>query len=301
MEGRDSSQQASHADTACPKGTHSPDWIILRGAGGDCPPVESVAYVSWVMRRAIIALVDRGLGDRLSVAERRVVLSTVSGHEPSGAPLSTPHVAFVPLFEMGALNAWARMAGMAVVPPLSPFTRFVTDVVRVAVGHASGAPGRVDPHDRKEFVLTLGALGEWALVIEPERVSQRAANNRFVESSTRWASVTPVVLDRFPKRPGDVENIVAAACTHAGLPRPISAKAHTLPAFEGVAPSHVARDLTIGGTGWWTRWRDEDGRNVDRFRGRLLQHVVIEFEQDVAGPVLLGAGRYHGLGLCHPV
>ena len=30
-------------------------------------------------------------------------------------------------------------------------------------------------------------------------------------------------------------------------------------------------------------------------------HTPAEFDQDVRGPVLLGAGRYFGLGLCLPV
>ena len=36
----------------------------------------------------------------------------------------------------------------------------------------------------------------------------------------------------------------------------------------------------------------------EALRSRLLTHVAIDFGCEVAGPVMLGAGRYMGLGLC---
>lgn len=35
--------------------------------------------------------------------------------------------------------------------------------------------------------------------------------------------------------------------------------------------------------------------------GRFLTHAVIRFSQPVEGPVILGAGRFVGLGLCRPI
>ena len=43
----------------------------------------------------------------------------------------------------------------------------------------------------------------------------------------------------------------------------------------------------------WTRWHVPQA-----LRSRLLTHVAIDFGCAVAGPVMLGAGRYMGLGLC---
>jgi CRISPR-associated protein Csb2 len=34
---------------------------------------------------------------------------------------------------------------------------------------------------------------------------------------------------------------------------------------------------------------------------RALTHAVIRFSEPVAGPVILGAGRFVGLGLCRPL
>jgi len=34
---------------------------------------------------------------------------------------------------------------------------------------------------------------------------------------------------------------------------------------------------------------------------RVLTHAALQFEEPVAGPILLGAGRYVGLGLMRPL
>ena len=100
------------------------------------------------------------------------------------------------------------------------------------------------------------------------------------------------MLERHLKQKGDAEirELVANACENAGLPRPdaerIRVGKHS--AVEGMPP---ARPLT--GEPPWTRWK------VPRsLASRLAVHAVIDFEWDVSGPVLLGAGRFTGLGLC---
>ena len=37
------------------------------------------------------------------------------------------------------------------------------------------------------------------------------------------------------------------------------------------------------------------------FASRRLVHAVIEFDTATAGPLLIGAGRFCGLGLCLPL
>jgi CRISPR-associated protein Csb2 len=43
--------------------------------------------------------------------------------------------------------------------------------------------------------------------------------------------------------------------------------------------------------------RKPGGSGSDKFT-RVCVHAVLEFEERVEGPVLLGAGRYFGLGVC---
>ena len=107
-----------------------------------------------------------------------------------------------------------------------------------------------------------------------------------------WASVTPIVLDRHLKQNGEAEirGIVADACERAGLPRPDTDRIRTgkHSAVEGAPP---ARPLV--GAPPWTRWKVPESLAT-----RSLIHAAIDFGREIPGPVLLGAGRFTGLGLC---
>jgi CRISPR-associated protein Csb2 len=114
-----------------------------------------------------------------------------------------------------------------------------------------------------------------------------------------WASVSPMLLDRFPKplsqdgkvansvkyKPGDSpEEIVADACERIGLPRPKAIHLHKNSLVLGVPPS----------TRFRLRRREEEVP-------RPASHVILEFREPVQGPILIGAGRYFGLGLFLPL
>ena len=107
-----------------------------------------------------------------------------------------------------------------------------------------------------------------------------------------WASVTPIVLDRHLKRRGDdeIREIIAGACENAGLRRPdpdrIQIGKHS--AIEGAPAAGISTSARP-----WTRWRVPES-----LASRSLVHAVIDFERGTTGPVLLGAGRFTGLGLC---
>jgi CRISPR-associated protein Csb2 len=92
-----------------------------------------------------------------------------------------------------------------------------------------------------------------------------------------------VVCDHFPKpRPGrDALALVAGACERIGLPRP--------------ARVDIGRDAWLPGVPPCLDFCTE--RRPD-LPPRYRTHVRLEFAGPVRGPLLLGAGRYFGLGLC---
>lgn len=97
--------------------------------------------------------------------------------------------------------------------------------------------------------------------------------------SRRWASVTPVVLDRHPKKGQTVEAAIAESVAFAGFPRPAAVEVGQHPAFRGVP---LAREFRPRSGGRW-------------------MHVLLDFEQRVAGPMLIGRDRHFGMGLMRPV
>lgn len=278
------------------------DWFVLRSAGGLIPALEAWPYVAWIMRRALIALVDRHIAPLLSEAERAGVLGQLSGHHPDGSPLEEPHVAFVPMANVG----WTRYStgavlGAAIVLPRLGNRALLSDALAAAISRGAVVRPDADTGDRRVLPVTLGALGEWWLAPASDDTRPSLSPSRYGRAATTWSTVTPLVLDRFPKQDGDVEAIIAAACNHVGLPVPERIETHKHAAVVGSPPARPRRDVPEGPGAWRLRWRDERGTTVDRFRNRPLTHVTLTFSEPVTGPLLLGAGRYHGLGLCMPV
>ena len=179
------------------------------------------------------------------------------------------------------------------------------EVERLAVLRAVGRwEGRVrerlqDPDvEAPPLELRLGARG----VIELERVAWGLAQQATLRASSwvrparQWLSVTPVALDRNPgdlrsSDPADAAQAflaasasIATSCERIGLPRPIRVD---------ILPS-----VTLSGG---AKARDFPAFPADRRkpqRGKV--HALVEFPDPVRGPVLLGAGRFFGLGLFRP-
>lgn len=116
----------------------------------------------------------------------------------------------------------------------------------------------------------------------------------YVGEAEIWATCTPVVLDRHLKETGnearqaEIESLLRRACANIGLPEPERVVAGKHSALEG-APSAYPSGRAPPWTGW---------RLPQSLASRQLTHAVLQFRHPVRGPVILGAGRFVGLGLC---
>ncbi len=215
----------------------------------------------------------------------------VSGHTPSGAPTRLPHLAIVPLAFAGFPHADGRVLGFALIPPggttLDRIEGFRAAFERVAHYALNG--------ERRVLTLQGPPLTEpLRLTPVPRDGTQKRSlsSEPYLKPSRIWASATPVVLERHLKRKDGAEmrELVASACENAGLPRPdpdrIRVGKHS--AVEGLPSARL-----LAGEPSWTRWKAPKS-----LASRQLVHAIIDFGEDVRGPVLLGAGRFTGLGLC---
>jgi CRISPR-associated protein Csb2 len=103
--------------------------------------------------------------------------------------------------------------------------------------------------------------------------------------STLWTSVTPVILPRFPGKARfteDVQAILNECCSYIGIQEPFEYELDRNGALPGVPP---VRRFRMPG----------------RYQGRPAFHVVMRFQRPVRGPLILGSGRYLGIGLCMPL
>jgi CRISPR-associated protein Csb2 len=111
-----------------------------------------------------------------------------------------------------------------------------------------------------------------------------------------FATVTPIVLDRHLKEKGvareeEIAAQIAAACRNIGLPEPELVVVDKHSAVEGAPSAYPS-----GNAPRWMSWRLPSS-----LASRQLTHAVIRFAEAVDGPVILGAGRFVGLGLCRPI
>lgn len=251
-------------------------FIVLRRAEGPRLPIQATEQLADTVRRALI---------RHAVEP---VAPLISGHVPNGATLEADHLAVVPLSYVDGRYADGELLGVALVPPAAS-SREELQPLHEAVARWEAATE--ERGEAPQAVLTLGQLGRWTLErnvdISP---LHNLRESTWTRASTCWASVTPVVLDRHPKSAADdqagavahIHATLIAACRRIGLPEPLEIETSDDPFFVG---SERAR-----------QFRRRHG-STDR---RPLIHVWLRFDREVRGPVLLGAGRYRGLGLLRP-
>ncbi|MFO0156354.1 MAG: type I-U CRISPR-associated protein Csb2 [Alphaproteobacteria bacterium] len=260
-----------------PTSVFGEEWIVFSHAGGWRPDARAAATVG----KTLIKAVQAGFSPDSAP-------SWVSGHQPDGTPLTSPHLTAIPLLDVGWEWSHGRMMGFALAMPRSFEGSSGAEeeaLYRAFARINTRGPGGL------EISLRLPGGKEWKLRREALPDIKSLQPDRYVAAASVWATVTPVALDRHPKADGDVESTIAAACERIGLPKPTRVVPGKHTAIRG-APSA----WRSGGAPEWADWR-----LPSPLKGRRLTHAVLQFAEPVIGPVILGAGRFAGLGLCLPL
>ena len=205
-----------------------------------------------------------------------------SGHCPNGTPTSEPHLALTPFPFVGSQHADGRIMGLGLVLPAGLDPREIGRCLESFLHDpATGLPC--------EHRLFDGQWFECAIEMETrERPPKNLDPDTWTRASRVWASVTPVVLNRHFDGQDKWERASESAkdmCGHIGLPRPHEVLLHPVSLVEGVPHAREFPQLV----------RKSDGGR------RSHSHAVIVFDEPVCGPVLVGAGRFRGYGLCRPM
>lgn len=270
-------------------------WIVLEDAGGLAPDLRSAALIACTLR---LTLMKGFTASSLRGAEKAP--EWLSGHGPGGAPSARPHLAYVPLADIGWTHSQGQLKGFAIVLPRelsgddeqrlhkSLKTQLVCledDDRRLEIHYGGDAPWCLTPTEKP----TRASL-------KPARWFAPLGTVSGANGSARlWASATPIVLDRFPKKQGaardeEIAQTVRRACVNVGLPEPAHVTVSAESAIPGVPPAYSGSKLRQ-----WERWQLPHA-----LEHRMLLHAILGFSVDVRGPVVIGAGRYVGLGLCLP-
>ena len=261
------------------------DWIILEVVNRATRRVSSTAtpYLTMALRAALLRYIDDPAPHVLT------------GKTASGRPTTQPHALFLALPSVGHRHADGMIKGLAIVIPAEVPESEKHQVFHAINNWEASGDGRMH--------LTVGKRGDYLLqdiAPTPLGVGMLTLNPKVWSRSSRWwASVTALSLAREPhklysSRPSDqrrawrqAELFVRKSCAWSGLPDPISLEVGFAPPILGGA--HISSYSRFGqGT---TR----------RPQFRTLLHAEIDFGVPVKGPIVLGTGRFRGLGLMWPL
>ncbi len=248
---------------------------VLADDGGFVPALVAFPLVAKRLRDALLKLAPQGAP----------IPTLLSGHDADRRPTAEPHIAMAPLADVGWQHSQGRLMGVALVWP-----RHVADVDRKAALKVIAAFLRNGTADIG--LLHFGRDGSWRLALAPDAERASLRFGRYARVATRWGTVLPAVLDRHPKeKPGeDFATIVAKACINAGLPPEVvdglDIEIHKHSPIRA-APSAREVERTLAGD--------------SPYHGRPLRHLVLTFARPIRGPLIIGAGRFRGMGLCLPL
>lgn len=260
------------------------NWLILDHVNGPMPDIRAAALVAKAIRDTLMCGYRQiGMGDQIP--------AIVSGHRPDGAPLAAPHIAIMPLSFTGYLHADGHVLGYAIIPPRGSNLLADSDFRRALRNLTLWDEGK------GRRLLRLHRFGlELALTGEADGLRRSLDPHEYTRPSATFATVTPILLDRHLKQKGEerqqeIIGQIISACRHVGLPAPDIVVPDRHSAIEGACsvPSPGA-SATV------PRWHLPGA-----LAHRQLTHAVLRFPERIAGPLILGAGRFAGLGLCRPL
>jgi CRISPR-associated protein Csb2 len=226
------------------------DWITLR-----------LQDVSWGADTA----------HTLARAVRRAVLSLLGDDAPPAVHAHDPdiaHLAWLPLTDVGHVHAAGRVRGIAVAVPTELST---VDRALTLAGLAR----------LRQVSLPDGQIASVSASLPGPETPIVLRDSTWRAASTHWSTVTPVLLDRPPKRGARDDGMalldaMAESLVLAGFPAPVDLRVMQTSDFEG-APT--ARDVPT---------------QVPRFHARVV------FARPVQGPVIAGRWKNFGIGLLRP-
>ena len=272
----------SDSSTIIAQSIFSNDWVVFERVDGARPLSSRGTDLARALRDGLFE--QHG---------SKTLPASLSGHRQDGSAADQPHVAFIALPFLGYEHADASIQGCAIAMPREMAASERETLLRLI------AAWERDRAINADGTMELG--GGSLPPVHIRRVELSAKNTlrpaTWCRPARRFVTATPIALDRNPgnlrsnqygsahKASIEAQQFVADACERIGLPRPISVEVSLAPLLPGAQPVHA-----------FLPWPGRPGRTA-----RVRVHADIRFAEAVRGPVLLGAGRFFGLGLCLPI
>ena len=223
------------------------DFLSLR-ISGTMHGADTSAYLGRALRRAVMSVIGNDIP------------GAVHGHNEE------KHVGWLPLPDVGHSFASGRIVGFGVVLPRGLESdqnqKILAGISRVHdLRLPDGRVAKIFPPEVGEHL--------------PVALSQRT----WTQPCRTWATVTPVVLDRPPKRLTEkhISTAISESLVFAGFPHPQHVEVSAFSRFQGAPPAFRV------------------AANKPRY------HATVIFDDPIEGPIVAGRLRYFGIGLFRPL
>jgi len=275
-------------------------WRVLKFPSGRRVRLTRTLDIARAVRGALLS----GSGDSPP--------ALLHGHATGGSssPSDRPHLAVLPLANVGSPYGDGIVHGVALALPRGVTSEHVHVLDEALARWAARSESLGAGHLELRLGGSLYSLEDLGADFADSGGRRRPGSGPgkvlerwfWARQAQDWATVTPIALDRFPGPPAAPDwderaaATMAASCVHAGLPAPSEVEVIWGPPMRGVpaaGPRGVARSR--GGPRFGGYRAGTSGQV------RLCVHARLRFDTPVRGPVVLGAGRYAGYGLCVPI
>lgn len=242
--------------------------LVNFGAPAAAHLADAAGTLEWVALRLSGATWGADTAHTLARACRASVMSLLGDDAPAcvhGHDSAAPHASWLPLADVGHTHGRGRIRGLAVALPAA-----LSDTERAL---ALAGLARL-----REVRLPDGQVTQVEPVLEGPDTLVTLRASTWCGPDTDWSTVTPVLLDRPPKRqdPDRVEAALRETLRMAGFPQPVALAFSSLSDFEGAPGVH------------------EVPTRIPRF------HVRLRFAHPLRGPLIAGRWRHFGVGLFRP-
>lgn len=217
------------------------------------------------------------------------------GHDGDDrGPRHGHNIAIQPLLDVGHAHASGRIVGFTIIMPDGLSIEDRHSIASALGNLALGDDGAITiPLQHRTDVEE--SLLSWKVTSVTTALSlpRVFTAERWTRASRDWATVTPIITDRMPKTRRHLSKEIVRSCLLAGLPQPECVILLEAPAITGAPHAGV-----FGG-----RNRRHDRKNImnNRALQRPIVHAMIRFPVPIIGPVIIGSGRYNGMGFCTPI
>jgi CRISPR-associated protein Csb2 len=257
--------------------------IVLRQVGGRKFSLESCGMIAGALRDTLMK--------RWTKVRGTPAPEWLCGHAADDSPSRSPRPAYLPLGFVGREHADGHLLGVAVALPAGFTPEQSAELFELLAAHDAREQDQDERWPFLQLVVknpVLGReVGEMDLELDERPGPTRPYTLRpdtWTGPACLWATVTPVILPRFPRRGLTPEEVMVRACADAGFPSPVTVRTSFAPALPGVPHSKS----------FHVRPRNDKPP-------RPLTHAVLHFDGPVRGPVVIGDGRYRGYGVCRPI